>query len=58
VWTANASFIAAGDGCGLRWPWRSLEDVEFAAFEWVDGFETRRLSEPIGDVPPAEYTAA
>jgi putative transposase len=40
--------------CG---PWRGLEAVEFATLEWVDWFNTRRLLEPIGYVPPAEYEA-
>ena len=34
---------------------RALEAVEFAILEWVDWFNHRRLLEPIGDVPPAEY---
>jgi transposase InsO family protein len=38
-------------------PWRYLEAVEFATLEWVDWFNHRRLLEPIGDVPPAEYEA-
>jgi len=38
-----------------RGPWRSLEWVEFATLEWVDWFNNRRLLEPIGHVPPAEY---
>ena len=38
-------------------PWKSLEDVEFATLEWVDWFDNRRLLEPIGYVPPAEYEA-
>jgi putative transposase len=38
-------------------PWRSLETVEFATLEWVDWFNTRRLLEPIGYIPPAEYEA-
>jgi putative transposase len=38
-----------------RGPWRSLEAVEFATLEWVDWFNNRRLLEPIGYVPPAEY---
>ena len=41
-----------------RGPWRSVEDVELATLEWVDWFNTRRLFEPIGYVPPAEYEAA
>jgi transposase InsO family protein len=40
-----------------RGPWRSLEAVEFATLAWVDWFNTRRLFEPIGYVPPAEYEA-
>ena len=40
-----------------RGSWRSLEAVEFATLEWVDWFNTRRLLEPVGDVPPAEYEA-
>jgi putative transposase len=35
-------------------PWRSREAVEIATLEWVDWFNTRRLLEPIGHVPPAE----
>ncbi len=37
-----------------RGAWRSLEGVEFATLDWVDWFNTRRLLEPIGNVPPAE----
>lgn len=40
-----------------RGPWRSLEAVEFATLEWVDWFNMRRLFEPIGYIPPAEYEA-
>jgi putative transposase len=36
-------------------PWRHLEAVEFATLDWVDWFNHRRLLEPIGYVPPAEY---
>jgi len=38
-----------------RGPWRSLEAVEFATLEWVDWYNNRRLLEPIGHIPPAEY---
>lgn len=41
-----------------RGPWRTLESVEFATLEWVDWWNTRRLLEPIGYLPPAEYEAA
>ena len=38
-------------------PWRHLDAVEFATLAWVDWFNHRRLLEPIGYVPPAEYEA-
>ena len=41
----------------LKGPWRHLEGVEFATLRWVDFFNNRRLLEPIGYVPPAEYEA-
>jgi len=39
-------------------PWRHLEAVEFATLTWIDWFNNRRLLEPIGYVPPAEYEAS
>jgi putative transposase len=41
----------------LKGPWRGLDAVEFATLDWVDWFNHRRLLEPLGDVPPAEYEA-
>ena len=41
-----------------RGPWRSIKDVEFATLEWVAWYNTCRLLEPLGYVPPAEYEAA
>jgi putative transposase len=32
-----------------------LEDVAFAAWEWLDCFNNRRLLQPIGNIPPAEF---
>ena len=40
-----------------RGPWRNAEAVEFATLEWVDGYNTRRLLAPIGNMPPAEAEA-
>lgn len=40
-----------------RGPWRSVDTVEYATLAWVDWFNTRRLLEPLGYVPPAEYEA-
>ena len=34
---------------------RGNDDVELATLSWVDWFNNRRLLEPIGDIPPAEY---
>jgi len=41
-----------------RGPWRNVEDVEFATLEWVHWFNHRRLLEPIGNVPPAEFESS
>ena len=40
-----------------RGPWRTLQAVEYATLEWVDWYNTRRLLEPIGNMPPAEAEA-
>jgi transposase InsO family protein len=40
-----------------RGPWKGIDDVEYATLEWVDWFNHRRLLEPIGNVPPAEFEA-
>jgi transposase InsO family protein len=39
-------------------PWRNVDDVEYATLVWVDWFNNRRLLEPLGYVPPAEFEAA
>jgi putative transposase len=39
-------------------PWKGIDQVEYATLEWVDWFNHRRLLEPIGHVPPAEFEAA
>lgn len=36
-------------------PWRGIDAVEQATLTWVDWFNHRRLLEPIGDRPPADY---
>jgi len=36
-------------------PWKHVDEVEYATLEWVDWFNNRRLLEPIGNIPPAEY---
>ena len=41
-----------------RGPWRNMSEVEFATLEWVDWFNNRRLLEPIGNIPPAEFEMA
>src|SRR5205814_10597247 len=37
-----------------RGRWKSFEAVEYAALEWVDWFNNRRILEPIGNITPAE----
>jgi putative transposase len=41
-----------------RGPWKGPDEVEYATLEWVDWFNHRRLMEPIGYIPPAEFEAA
>ena len=41
-----------------RGPWKNIEAVEYATLEWVDWFNQRRLLEPIGNMPPAEFETA
>ena len=41
-----------------RGPWRNVDAVEYATLVWVDWFNNRRLLEPLGYVPPAEFEAA
>src|SRR5690606_26055068 len=38
-----------------RGPWKGFDEVEYATLEWVAWFNTQRLLEPLGHVPPAEY---
>jgi putative transposase len=40
-----------------RGPWKGIDQVEYATLEWVDWFNHRRLLEPIGHLPPAEFEA-
>ena len=40
-----------------RAPWKTREAVEIATLEWVSWFNTSRLLEPIGYIPPAEAEA-
>jgi transposase InsO family protein len=36
---------------------RNSEHVEFETLDWVYWFNNRRLLEPIGHIPPAEFEA-
>lgn len=38
-----------------RGPWKGREAVEHATLDWVHWFNTKRLLEPIGNIPPAEF---
>jgi putative transposase len=39
-------------------PWRTVDDVELATLSWVHWWNTQRILEPIGDIPPVELEAA
>jgi putative transposase len=41
-----------------RGPWKGLADVEFATLEWVAWYNGKRLLEPLGYLPPAEFEQA
>jgi putative transposase len=36
-------------------PWKGLDSVDYATLDCVDWFNNRRLLEPIGYIPPAEF---
>lgn len=38
-------------------PWRTRDQLEYATFEWVDWYNTRRLHEQIGMITPDEQEA-
>ena len=40
-----------------RGPWRHCEAVEIATLHWVHWYNHRRLFEPLGHVPSAEFEA-
>ena len=39
-------------------PWKTLDQVEYETFKYVDWFNRQRLMGPIGDVPPMEFEQA
>jgi transposase InsO family protein len=39
----------------LRGPWKTVDDVELATLSWVHWWNTKRLFEPIGSIPPVEF---
>jgi putative transposase len=41
-----------------RGPWRTVEQLEFALFEYLDWWNHRRLHSEIGTIPPVEKEAA
>ena len=41
-----------------RGPWKGIEDVEFATLTWVAWYNSTRLLEPLGYVPPSEFEEA
>ncbi len=36
-------------------PWKSIDEVEFATLDWVYWYNEKRLYEPLGHIPPAEF---
>ena len=38
-------------------PWRTVDYVELATLSWVHWWNTRRILEPIGEIPPIEFEA-
>ncbi|GAB2776593.1 hypothetical protein GCM10027073_06520 [Streptomyces chlorus] len=39
----------------MRGPWRDLEQVQPAIFQWVTWYDEERLHRALDYVPPAEY---
>ncbi len=35
--------------------WKSIDDMEFATLDWVCWYNEKRLYEPLGHIPPAEF---
>jgi len=53
--SVNSSYkeeLIRGPGQG---PWKNVDDVELATLSWVHWFNTGRLHENLGYVPPAEF---
>jgi putative transposase len=38
-------------------PWKTIESLELKTLAWVSWFNTTRLLEPLGHIPPAEFEA-
>lgn len=55
AWAESINGLYKAEVIHRRGPWHNIEDVEFATLEWVDWFNNRRLLQPIGDIPPAEF---
>jgi len=36
-------------------PWKNYDAAEYATLDWVSWFNNKRLLEPIGNIPSAEY---
>ena len=36
-------------------PWKNFDAAQYATLDWISWFSTRRLLEPLGNIPPAEY---
>lgn len=38
-----------------EYPWKTIQEVEYATMEWVNWYNNKRLLESIGYIPPVEY---
>ncbi len=52
---SELGLVAVTGFADRKGPWKNIDEVEYATLEWVDWFNNRRLLEPIGNIPPAEY---
>ena len=43
------------EGIRRQGPWKVLDNVEFGTLGWVYWYNEKRLGEPIGHIPPAEF---
>jgi putative transposase len=55
---ASTASTRPSSSAATRCPWRSADEVELATAAWVHWWNTERLHEACGYLPPVEYEAA